>query len=184
MKPLFTVHAGEYLVGAFLEKTFKRVNVWIPLKDTGVDLLVTDPQNRDSVSLQVKFSKDFLVTHMKPVFQRELRACGWWTLNREKLLKSSADYWVFVLQGFASRSTDFVVVPRQHLLETLSAVHGDSKRMQSYIWVTQNDRCWETRGLSAPHQLQVAAGNYEHPHRDFTQWLNNWTPLAHLNQDS
>ena len=91
MKPLFTVHAGEYLAGAFLEKTFKRANIWIPLRDTGVDLLVSDHRNRATVSLQVKFSKDFLVTHMAPHFQQQLGARGWWSLNREKLMKSPAD---------------------------------------------------------------------------------------------
>jgi len=182
MKPLFTVHAGEYLVGAFLERTFKRANVWIPLKDTGVDLLVSDQRNRATVSLQVKFSKDFLVTHMAARFQQQLRACGWWSLNREKLLKSPSDYWVFVLQGFASRSTDFVVIPRQQLLERLGAIHGARKIVQSYIWVTQGKRCWETRGLSGVEQGQVAGGDYEHPHRDLTKWLNNWEPIAQLDR--
>jgi hypothetical protein len=37
-----------------------KLNVWIPGKDTGVDLLVTDPKNRCAVSLQVKYGKDFL----------------------------------------------------------------------------------------------------------------------------
>ncbi len=40
MKPLFTIHAGEYLVGERIEKNFKEWNVWIPSKDTGIDLLV------------------------------------------------------------------------------------------------------------------------------------------------
>jgi hypothetical protein len=62
MKPLFSVHAGEYLVGSHIEHRFRKVNVWVPAKDTGIDLLVTDRSNRRSASLQVKFSKDFLVT--------------------------------------------------------------------------------------------------------------------------
>jgi len=94
MKPLFTIHAGEYLVGALIEQRFKRLNVWIPLRDTGIDLLVSDRRNSRSVSLQVKFSKDFLVTHMGPAFQKQLRACGWWTINRDKLRASPADYWI------------------------------------------------------------------------------------------
>jgi hypothetical protein len=93
MKPLVTIHAGEYLVGAYIEQHFKRINVWIPLRDTGIDLLVSDRRNGRSLSLQVKFSKDFLVTHMGPAFQKQLRACGWWTINREKLRTSPADYW-------------------------------------------------------------------------------------------
>ena len=39
MKSLFTVHAGEYLVGSHIERNFKRVNVWLPAKDTGVEQL-------------------------------------------------------------------------------------------------------------------------------------------------
>jgi len=97
-------------------------------------------------------------------------------------VKSPADYWVFVLQGFASRSTDFVVIPRQQLLDTLGAIHGPRKIVQSYIWVTQGKRCWETRGLSRADQLQVTHGDYEHPHRDLTKWLNNWEPIARLDR--
>lgn len=77
MKPLFTIHGGEYLVGSYIERHFKRVNVWVPSRDTGVDLLVSDPRNRRPVSLQVKFSKDYLVTDMGPEFQKPLRVCGW-----------------------------------------------------------------------------------------------------------
>ena len=178
MKPLFTLHAGEYLVGAFIEQSFKRANVWVPIRDTGIDLLVSDGQNRLTVSLQVKFSKDFLVTHMRPEFQEQLRACVWWAINRQKLAKSPADYWVFVLQGFASRSTDFVVIPRRELLDRLGAIHGARKIIQTYIWVTGAKKCWETRGLARADQLQIAQGEYKHPSRDLTQWLNNWEPIS------
>jgi hypothetical protein len=30
VKPLFTVHAGEFIVGCEIEKQFRRVNVWLP----------------------------------------------------------------------------------------------------------------------------------------------------------
>ena len=49
MKPLFTIHGGEYLVGSYVEEHFRRVNVWGPSKDTGVDLLVSERHNRRSV---------------------------------------------------------------------------------------------------------------------------------------
>ncbi len=65
MKPLFTIHAGELLVDHEIERKFRRVNVWIPTKDTGVDLLVSNNDNTTTVSLQVKFSRDYLVTSMK-----------------------------------------------------------------------------------------------------------------------
>ncbi len=76
MKPLFTVHAGELLVGSEIERKFRRVHVWVPAKDTGVDLLVSDNTDTRALSLQIKLSRDYLVTHMKDaIFHKELRAC-------------------------------------------------------------------------------------------------------------
>ncbi len=34
----------------YLDKHFKGFKVWVPSKDTGVDLLVTDSRNRNAVS--------------------------------------------------------------------------------------------------------------------------------------
>jgi len=85
MQQLFTIHAGEYLVGSHIEENFKNYNVWVPSKDTGIDLLVTNSKNNKAVSLQVKYSKDYTITHMKPEYQNKFRAWGWWTLNRDKI---------------------------------------------------------------------------------------------------
>ncbi len=59
MRPLFTIHAGEYLVGLHVQKSLK-LNAWIPAEDIGIDLLITDSDNLRAVSLQVKYGKDFL----------------------------------------------------------------------------------------------------------------------------
>ncbi len=181
MKPLFTVHVGEFVAGDYIERTFRRVNVWVPAKDTGVDLLVSDRKNKKVVSLQVKFSRDFLATHMAAVFQKPLRACGWWSLSRQKIVTSPADYWAFVLVGFARRSTDFVIVKPAELLNRLDAIHGKPRTVQSYLWVTEKHRCWETRGLSRPDQLSIAQGQFKNDDRDFTGYLNNWEPIKELN---
>jgi hypothetical protein len=181
MRPLFTIHAGEYLVASHVEKHFKRANVWVPSRDTGVDLLVSDRHNRRTTSLQVKFSKDFLVTHIGPEFQKQLRACGWWTIDRDKLRGSRADYWVFVVQGFASRTVDYVVVSPRQLWRRLRAIHGGQKKIHTYLWITETKSCWETRGLQRTDQLLIAHGEYSHRSRDFTQWLNNWSAVARLN---
>ena len=105
MRPIFTVHAGEFLLGAHLEAVFKGINIWMPTKDTGVDLLVTDRENKRTVSFQVKCSRDFLMTHMETLFQKPLRVCGWFGLDRQKLESSTADYWAFVLIGSKKRTS-------------------------------------------------------------------------------
>jgi hypothetical protein len=181
MKPLFTVHAGEYVVGSYIEKHFKRVHVWVPSRDTGVDLLVSDSRNRRAVSLQVKFSKDFLYTR-GPEFQKHLRFCGWWTVNQKKLRTSRADLWVFVAYGLAGRPPDFVIIPPRVLWARLRSVHGSQKTFQSYLWVTKANDCWEARGLKMDDQLRITRGTFRARRRDFSRWLNKWAPLAALNQ--
>jgi len=176
VKPLFTIHAGEFVVGGYIERKFQRVNLWVPAKDTGVDLLVSDAKNRKVVAFQVKTSRDFLATHMPEEFQKPLRACGWWTLNRQKIAKSPADYWIFVIVRSATH-TDFII-----LLKRLDTIHGQPNRIQSYLWVTERRMCWETRGLRRSDQLLIAAGQLKNNlERDFTTYLDNWEPTRAVN---
>lgn len=181
MKPLFTVHGGEYIVGSHIEKHFKRVNVWIPSRDTGIDLLVSDHRNRRTVSLQVKFSRDYLVTDGKAEFQKSFRASGYWTIDRDKLKRSPSDFWVFVLVGFAARTTDFVVVPRRELARLLQALHPE-KTIRTYMSVTEPHGCWETRGLKDKEMRRIADGEFRDARRDLKEWLNNWHPVEQLNR--
>jgi hypothetical protein len=178
MKSLFTVHAGEYLVGAHIEHTFPHWNVWLPSKDTGVDFLVTDRRNRKSVSLQVKFSKDFNPTSSSPLLQSRLLAAGWWNLDARKIRKSDADFWVFVLPSFVEKETSFIILPPRELLRRSKAIHGAAKqRIDSFLRVTKTKRCWEARGLTnADHEL-IALDRFTDKNRDFTPFLNNWKQI-------
>jgi hypothetical protein len=51
---------AKLLVGQHIEQSLKGKNVWVPTKDSGVDLLVTNSKNTKMATLQVKFSRDFL----------------------------------------------------------------------------------------------------------------------------
>jgi hypothetical protein len=61
MKPLFTIHEGEFLVGDYINRKLgRKFDVWVPSKDSGVDLLVTRKRHEGKpVRLQVKFSRSF-----------------------------------------------------------------------------------------------------------------------------
>ncbi|MGE4157687.1 MAG: hypothetical protein AB7F75_01165 [Planctomycetota bacterium] len=181
MKPIFTVHAGEFVVADYIEKTFKRCNLWVPSRDTGIDLLVTNSKNNKAISLQVKFSRDFLTTHFSSLFQKSLRACGWWSINQDKLAKSKADYWVFVVVGFERRITEFIVIKPKDLLKRIKAIHGNGRTIQCYLNVTANGQCWESRGLKRKDQLALALGDNSDRKRDFSTFLNNWGPIQKLN---
>jgi hypothetical protein len=177
MKPLFTVHAGEYLVGSYIEKRFKKYDVWIPSKDTGVDLLITNPRKPKRVSLQVKFSKDFLAADMQPKFKQNLLSCGWWTLRQDKIKKSKADFWIFVLYTFDHRQTQYIVIRPKELLQILKHIHGNSRAFNVYFWVTKERKCWETRGLSSSDQTLLSQNMYSNSKRNLTRFLNNWKSI-------
>jgi hypothetical protein len=177
MKPIFTIHAGEYLVGSFIEENYKNLNLWIPSKDTGIDLLITDQKNNFNVSLQVKFSKDFLITHGTKEQQRNFESWGWWTLNREKITNSPADFWVMVMHTFNDKNRHFMIIEPKELLRRMNALHPKSKSLQTYLWVTSSKKCWETRGLSKENLALVAKDLFFNTDRDFTKYLNNWKPI-------
>jgi hypothetical protein len=181
VKPLFTVHAGEYLVGAHIEKHYRRWSVWMPSKDTGIDLLVTGHGNSRTVSLQVKFSKDFTPHATEAganLLQNKLVSMGWFTHQPAKLKKSVADFWVFVLPSFTDRETNFVIIEPLDLLRRLAAIHGKRRaRIHSYFWVTKTRRCWEARGLSSTDHGHIGLDTFSHKERDFTAFLNAWDPL-------
>lgn len=175
MRPLFTIHGGEYLVGAYIEHTYPRWNVWVPSKDTGIDLLVTDAKNRRAVSLQVKFSRDFNPIQRSLLIQSRLLATGWWTHDPKKIQKSEADFWVFVLPSFVEKETSFIILPPDELLRRFKAIYGTPKKhIQSYLRVTKSKRCWEARGLSNADQELIALDRFADKSRDFTPFLNAW----------
>lgn len=187
MKPIFTIHAGEYLVASDLEKKFKGLQIWLPTSDTGIDLLVTNPKlnSRNSVravSLQVKFSKDYLGNqgggkNMSTSINSKIKSGGWWSFKYDKIAKSQADLWVLVLYRFNHRDHDFVIIEPSMLIERYRKLGKTSGTIQSYVWVTENRKCWETHGLVKAEQEAVANGIFKDPVRDLSQFLNNWQPL-------
>ena len=174
MKPIFTVHAGEYLVGSYIEKHFPNLNVWLPSKDTGIDLLVTNSDNTKGVSLLVKFSKDFVTRHPEPEVQRGLKSMGWWTLKGKKIRESRADLWILVLYSFTEKHNQYLILPPEVLYRRLEKIHGQLDTFQSYFWVTHKDKCWEARGLSKTDRILLANDAFKVKRRDFTEHLNNW----------
>ena len=142
MKPIFSVHAGEYLVATHIEEKCKHLNVWLPSKDTGVDMLVTDRANKRALSIQVKFSKDYLGSlgnSTSDAVVANVKAGGWWTFDQKKLNSSSANLWILVLYRFTKRDCDFVIIEPQELLKRYGQLGKLQDKIQSFVWVTTSD---------------------------------------------
>lgn len=176
MKPLFTVHAGEYLVGSFIEQKFKDAEVWVPTRDTGIDLLVT--RKKRQVSIQVKYSHDYPIKHVDSTLQHNFIASGWWVLSLKKIRVSRADIWCFILVSFDRKKTQYILIPPKVLYSRLTKIHGKDDRVHIYFTVTKKGKCWETRGLNKVDWIPIVNNAYKNPVRDFTEYLNCWDRLG------
>lgn len=181
MRPLFTVHAGEFLVGEHIERNFPSLNVWVPAKDTGVDLLVTDASARRTASLQVKLSRDYRPQEASDDFDRAMIAKGWLTLAHKKIETSRAEWWVIVLVSPERKEKpQFIVIPPSDLLSRLVQIHGRSEKYHFYPWVTRNDFCFDGRGMSKPERQLLTNSTTLNGPRNLSIFLNNWSCLQKL----
>lgn len=175
MKPLFTIHEGEFLVGAYLDSKYRKLcNVWLPSKDTGIDLLVTDKNSKKNVTIQVKSSRDYYATTISKYVKFGYDLRGWYTLKREKIKNSKAKIWVFVVIGLKRNEIAYVVITPKVLLSKLMALHGKINKYQVYITTTSKGRCWLTRGVNRKTEQLISRGDYKNRVRDLTKYLKNW----------
>jgi len=176
MRPLFTVNAGEYLAGNELER--RGFVVWIPSKDTGVDLLLSDRRLKRVVPIQVKISRDFSLENSLDLHER-LYAAGFFSTRLSKIQKSPATYWMLGIVKQALKEIDWVIIPPKKLYLKLIRTHGKQDKIQHFfVWVSEKRRCWEANGLSRADQRSIARDQFSHGQRDLTPYLNSWKLLS------
>jgi hypothetical protein len=117
---------------------------------------------------------------LNPLAQSALKSCTWFSLDRKKITKSTADLWVFVLLGFEKHIYDYIIIKPRQLMRRLELLHGDSQRYQTYIWVTKRGRAWLTRGISKLDHERIAKGTFANKSRDLTSHLNDWSEINDL----
>ena len=173
MKPIFTIHEGEFLVGDHINRTLgRKYDVWVPTKDSGVDLLITRKQRRGkAVGLQVKFSRGFGI---REELARHLIATSWFTLEPKKIRGSQADLWVFVILTL-KHEQHFVVIPKRELRKRIP--RGCGKMWNLYLWVYDDGSCYQVRDLGKDEKLDTVHRGVRDRHRDFSEWLENWRLL-------
>lgn len=192
MRPIFTIHAGEFIFGEEVEKLDSRVRLWLPTKDTGVDFLLTSEGNENCVSVQVKMSRDYRPNSASSKFEEALEAAGWFVFSAQKLKNSKANVWSLVLVSRERRSRPyFVNIPPAMLLKILESIHGKQDSYHLYVWVLSKAKlygdkkqsgriCIEGRKIKKTGKNEIAAGDYVFGDRDLTPYLDCWDFLTKL----
>jgi len=170
MKPIFTIHEGEFLAGDYINRKLgHKYDVWVPTKDSGVDLLVTRKSLKGkAVGLQVKFSRCF---DIRAELARHLIATSWFTLDPKKIRISQADLWVFVILTLR-HDQYFVVIPKRELQKRIPRNAG--KKWSLYLWVYDNRTCYQVRELNKEQKFDTMHRGVRNRQHDFSEWLENW----------
>ena len=174
MKPLFTIHGGEYLFGNELELRYPTLRMWVPSKDDGIDFLVTDENTKNPLALQVKYSKDFNWSHGSPVLKPHVKSAGWYSLTKKKIVESKADYWVFVNYDGFERTIDYLFFKPSELIERFDSLGRTGDRIECYIMVTKDGNCYETRGINKSNQDEILDGSLKGTNRDLKDFFERW----------
>jgi hypothetical protein len=174
MRSLFSIHAGEFLVGDHITRKRRAYEVWVPAKDSGVDLLVTRKDRRGRpTALQAKFSRSFKVDAL---LREEAR--GWFTLKPAKVRTSTADLWVFVVVTWKHKE-HYVVIPTLELQKLLP--HSRVRIWHLYLTIMMSNgrryRCYQTRGLVKAEKRARLEKPPTDKKRDLSRWLERWDLL-------
>lgn len=177
MKPLFTVHGGEFVVGSYIEENYKNYDVWVPSKDTGIDLLVTkkDDFSIKPKTIQVKSSKDY--KNVKYVPQHMIKARSWFDVGHDKLKNSSAKYWVFVILD-EKGNKNFIIIKKDDLLKKLEKSYGNIEVFRIYLTILELGKrrvCYDMRSLKKQLVVNIVNKLSKCPQeRDYSNNLNAW----------
>jgi hypothetical protein len=173
MKPIFTIHEGEFLVGDYINRRFgHRYNVWVPTKDSGVDLLVTRKWGKGrAVGLQIKFSRSF---DIPKELTRHVLATSWYTLDPKKIRQSEADLWVFVFMTLRHERY-FVLIPTTELRKRIP--RSCKAKWNLYLWAYSDGACYQVRDLNLEGRLNAKRRGVKDRSRDFSKWFENWSLL-------
>jgi len=163
-----TPHPGESLVVDYLPSEFK---VWFPFKDDGVDLLLTRPKcpSEAPLAVQVKWSR---------AYGNSLVPKSWYTLKKDKIRKSKADVWIFVVMGVNKTARyfepHFVIVPISELKKRIPRKGGAIWHV--YLHIFDKHHCYNTRNID-DREWDLAKSGKLRGERDFSRFLGNWEIL-------
>jgi hypothetical protein len=168
------------LVASRIQKKHKEYVVWLPSTDKRVDLIVTNPPNMKMASIKIWRSKNF--NHLNTPFASDFKYFGWWTLPVEKTTPT-IDLCVLICRGSTEKETSLVVAEHGDFIERLVGLrqgHANKGMVSTYLWITNNNQCWETRELNQEEKVSIGKGEFRNPKRDFTSYLDSWDRLERI----
>lgn len=176
MHHLYSPTPGEFLVGEELER--REFQVYLPTKDSGIDLLVA--RRGCHLAVQVKESR----TYPQPT-RSAVDWSSWTQLAPRDLGRAQelgVDFFVFVVHvpdvsGARPRFRPLYIVIAPGELERRLAAYRPSADRAVYWYQSEDRQLWEVRGRKSE-----AGPTFRVPERNFTSHLNAWGLLEQASE--
>jgi hypothetical protein len=164
IRNLWSLECGEVITAETLLKNIKDCEVYFPLHDVGIDLLVVKGEKH--VSIQVKESRYFATRRLKGTIGH-----SWHHLHKKKFLRNrkKVDFYVFLtyLPQFGEHrmlkfENRFVIVPTSELAKRIKNKKAGKKGIYSFYFNFEGKKVTEKRDKLT----------------DYSDYLNQWNLLV------
>jgi len=163
IRNMWSLEPGECITAEKILQELKGCEVYFPLHDVGVDLLVVSQQRH--LGIQVKESRYFLVP---PSWKRKNHS--WHQIRKETLGNNRCDFYIFLtylplLGEHKLKSFDqkFLVIPRQELERRCKVKNPGKRGTYSFYFNFDNGKVTDLRDNIKEEEL-----------KDYTKFLDSW----------
>jgi hypothetical protein len=165
IRNIWSLEPGECITAESILEKVKDCDVYFPLHDVGVDLLVVKEDKH--VGVQVKESRYFTSRILKGT-----RGHSWHQVDKRKIerYRKEVDFYVFLTYlprygeySFSSFEYKFVIVPTSELQERIKAKDPGKKGKYSFYFYFDGPRVLDMRDKVEESHL-----------RDYSKYLDAW----------
>ena len=167
VRNLWSLEPGECIVAEEILDELKDVEVFFPVHDVGIDLLVV--KGRKHVGVQVKESRYYIGRTWRSGHVGH----SWQQLKRMKFErgKGRVDFYVFLTylpiqaeHKISSFGYKFLIVPSSELEKRMAVKDAGKSSIYSFCFHFQDKNVWDERVTTT----------LDNPLTDYTQFLNAW----------
>lgn len=167
VRNLWSLEPGECIIAEEILDKLKDVEVFFPVHDVGVDLLVV--RGKKHVGIQVKESRYYVGRAWKSGHVGH----SWQQLKRIKFdrSKGKVDFYVFLTylpiqteHKVSSFGYKFLIVPSSELEKRMTVKDAGKRSVYSFYFHFQDKNVWDER----------VTGTLDDPLTDYRQFLNAW----------
>ena len=158
IRNLWSLEPGECIVAEEILERLKGCEVYFPIHDVGVDLLVVKGDKH--VGIQVKESRYYIGR----------TGHSWHQIKKEKFLKRKADFYVFLTyqpvvgeHKISHFENKFLIVPSVELEKRMTVKNSGLRQVYSFYFHFENDKVWDERVTVSRNELT-----------EYSRFLNAW----------